>query len=183
MCTGNRPDCWLSSILNSLTAGSNFMIPTSMGTRIVMRWGSCPRQTPRQIEAYVLGLRKQPVFVRRMQCPEGVQTRCLDDDDCRRIYLRWHNRILCCFFLTFATNVFFASTPEPDNPPPVRGRDVRGLGRHGGDCRLEHVRTKPAGPQKGHWSRQSLFGNNRHYREHYQDQGWNSSIGPYGLVP
>jgi hypothetical protein len=113
MCTGNRPDCWLSSILNSLTAGSNFMIPTSMGTRIVMRWGSCPRQTPRQIEAYVLGLRKQPVFVRRMQCPEGVQTRCLDTDDCRRINLRWHNRILCCFFLTFATNVFLRQHQNP----------------------------------------------------------------------
>jgi hypothetical protein len=27
-CTGNRPNYWSSSILNSLTAGSNCMIPT-----------------------------------------------------------------------------------------------------------------------------------------------------------
>jgi len=33
------PDCWLSGALNSLMAGSNFMIPTLTGIRIVVRWG------------------------------------------------------------------------------------------------------------------------------------------------
>ena len=33
-CIGSRPNCWLWSMLSSLTAGSNFMIPTLMGIRI-----------------------------------------------------------------------------------------------------------------------------------------------------
>jgi hypothetical protein len=39
-CTGNRPNCWLSWALNSLTAGSNSTIPTLTGIRIAPRWGS-----------------------------------------------------------------------------------------------------------------------------------------------
>jgi hypothetical protein len=40
MCTGNRPNYWLSSALSSLTAGSNFTILTFTGIRVVPRWGS-----------------------------------------------------------------------------------------------------------------------------------------------
>ena len=37
---GNRPNCWLSSVLSSLTDGSNFTILTFTGIRALPRWGS-----------------------------------------------------------------------------------------------------------------------------------------------
>src|ERR1700692_4754258 len=37
--TGNRPNCWWSSVLSSLTAGSNSTILTLTGILELLRWG------------------------------------------------------------------------------------------------------------------------------------------------
>jgi hypothetical protein len=55
-----------------------------------------------------------------------------DPDDGRRINLRWHNRMLCCFIITFATNVFLCryQARAPQKSVPYRRAQKTAATKH-----------------------------------------------------